>query len=171
MGWLHITKCLPNRTVALETTPECNLPDSLSSPHPSLGLNHKRTQRSNIGLESTTSNCHELFRQRNSRLPIFILLLVHTTESLIISPAMGPHYMNKLILCSSPIYGLVREQNSRPPNSKQTIRYQHRLLIPKIPILSNILCTDNNSIGVPVHLQQILGEVNCNHTRTTAHTP
>lgn len=39
LRWPHAAERLPDRAVTLETTPESNLPDSVSTAHPSLCLN------------------------------------------------------------------------------------------------------------------------------------
>ena len=98
--------------------------------------------------------------------------LYPTHEHLIICAFMCPHNMNEHVLGSSHITSLVGKQHGSPtkaPTAEQTIGYQDGLLVPKVPILSDILCAHHNSISVPMNLEHVLGKITC---KTPAfHTP
>lgn len=84
---------------------------------------------------------------------------------------MRPHHMNQLVLRSSPLRPLVRQQDRRPANAKQAIRYQHRLLVPEIPVLRDVLGAHYDGVRIPVNLKHVLRQINGYYSGATPHPP
>jgi len=130
---------------------------------------HKGTQSGYVSLESSTSNCHEILRQRHAGFSDLVLFLVHAPKGLVIRPFVSPHHMQELVFGSSLIGAFVGEENGGPTNAEEAIRYQHGLVVPEVPILSDVLHADDDGVGVAVDLKHVFGEIDGDDTGAAAH--
>lgn len=56
-----------------------------------------------VCLEGFTGDSHEIFGQVDANVSFFVFLLVDTVERLVISTAVGPDQMGKLVFGSPPV--------------------------------------------------------------------
>ncbi|KAL3036816.1 hypothetical protein AAZX31_01G030200 [Glycine max] len=68
--------------------------------------------------------------------------------------------MHQLVFGSCSVETFVGEKNHGPTNAKKTIRYEHDLVVPEVPILGYVLGTDDDDVGVGVNLNHVFCEVN-----------
>jgi len=77
--------------------------------------------------------------------------------------------MHKPVLGPPPIGRLVRQQQRGTADPEEAIGNEHGFLVPKVPILSNVLSANNHSISIPMNLQKVLGKIDRNNPSTAPH--
>nr|GMD85742.1 protein RADIALIS-like 4 [Ipomoea batatas] len=62
-------------------------------------------------------------------------------------------------------------QNRGAADSEQAIRDQHGLLVPKIPVLRDVLGANDDGVRVPVNLKHVLGQIDGDNAGAAPHSP
>jgi len=130
---------------------------------------NKGTQSGYVSLESPTGNSHEILRQRHAGFSGIVLFLVHAPKGLVIRPFVSPHHVQELVFGSPPVGAFVGEENGGPTDAEEAIGYQHGLVVPEVPILSDVLGADDDGVSVAVNLEHVFGEIDGDDAGAAAH--
>lgn len=129
----------------------------------------ERAKGGDVGLEGAAGDGHEIFGQGHTDLSYFVLLLIHAAERIVIGSLVRAHDVDEPVLGAAAVGPAVRQKHRSTADAEQTIGDKHRLPVPKVPVLRDVLGGDDDSVGGAMHLEKITSEVDGYDAGTAAH--
>ncbi|CAA7397161.1 unnamed protein product [Spirodela intermedia] len=113
-------------------------------------------QRGDIGLQGVPRDGHQVLGQGDPDLALSVLLLGDAAEALVVPSLVGPNGVNQLVLGSAPVRPPVGQHDRRPAHAEQA---------------GDVLHADDQGVGVGMHLEKVLGEVDGDEAGAAPHSP
>lgn len=123
------------------------------------GRQHEGSDGGYIGLQGLAGDHHQVFREGDPHLPLWVFFFVDASVSLVVCSLVGSHQVDKAVLGSPPLPSPVGQKDGGGAHPEQAVGEKHCSLVPAVVIGSDDLSADHQSIGIGVNLKEVSGQI------------
>jgi hypothetical protein len=116
---------------------------------------HQRADRRDVGLERVAGDGHQLLGERDARVPLVILLLVHAPVRAVVGALVRPHHVHQPVLGAAGLAAPVGQQDRRRAHPEEAVGQQHVAPGALVEVGRDDLRGHHERVRVRVHLTMI----------------